>query len=265
VHADPAQLVQVFTNILVNAQQAMPRAGTIRLRARNVTETESRYDYGLPVNPGRYVRISIADTGIGIPPENLGSIFDPYFSTKQRGSGLGLASSHSIVKNHGGYVAVDSTLGKGTTIHVSLPACTGVEVEEAPNPPRIVNGCRSRILVMDDEAAIRTLTVNMLEFLGYEAEVVSNGSAVVRRYARALAKGQPFDSVILDMVVPGNMGGKEAIERLTRLDPGVKAILVSGYAQDTAMTDFRSYGFKAALPKPFTLEELSRTLQSIHH
>ena len=254
VNADTLQLVQVFTNILLNAQQAMPHGGGIHVAAENMAEGKASF-----------VRISITDTGIGIPKENLASIFDPYFSTKQRGCGLGLASSHSIIKNHGGYVSVESTLGQGTTVCVSLPAAGNHEADEMPEPRPYVHGAKSRVLVMDDEAGNRTLTANMLKFLGYEAEVVSDGSAVVKRYARAMANGEPFDTVILDLIVPGSLGGREAIQRLTRIDPAVKAILVSGYAQDATMTDFRSHGFKAALPKPFTLEELSRTMQSLHH
>ena len=253
VNADPLQLVQVFTNILLNAQQAMPNGGSIHVSADNMSQA------------ARLVRISITDTGIGIPKENLASIFDPYFSTKQRGCGLGLASSHSIVKNHGGYVSVESTLGQGTMVCVTLPAADGRDRDVIVEPRRLPQGARSRVLVMDDEPAIRTLTANMLKFLGYEAEVVNNGAAVVNRYARALASGDPFDLVILDLIVPGSFGGREAIQRLTQIDPAVKAILVSGYAQDDTMTDFRSHGFKAALPKPFTLEELNRTVQSLHH
>jgi CheY-like chemotaxis protein len=147
-----------------------------------------------------------------------------------------------------------------------LPAiASSREVEEIPEVPRVACSARSRVLVMDDEAAIRTLTVNMLGFLGYDAEVVSNGSALVKRYMGAISKGQPFDSVILDLVVPGSIGGKETLDRLKQIDPAVKAVLVSGYAQDNVMTEFRSYGFKAVLPKPFTLEELSRTLRSLQH
>jgi two-component system cell cycle sensor histidine kinase/response regulator CckA len=265
VHADGLQLVQVFTNILLNALEAMPNGGAIHVSAENVAEIGTRSEHERPIKSRPYVKISITDTGIGIPKENLGSIFDPYFSTKQRGSGLGLASSHSIVKNHGGYISVESTLGRGTMVCVSLPASDGRDADDAPDPPRIAHGRNNRILVMDDEAAIRTLTANMLEFLGYDAEVVSNGSAAARRYARAKVKGRPFDSVILDLIVPGSISGKETMERLIRIDPAVKAILVSGYAQDVTMTDFRAYGFTAALPKPFTLDELSRTLRSIHH
>jgi PAS domain S-box-containing protein len=263
VHADDGQLVQVFTNVLINAQQAMPHGGAIEIRARNVVERNERWEHALRVEAGPYVRVSVIDKGIGIPQENLGSVFDPYFTTKQQGSGLGLATAHSIIKNHGGYVSVESKLGHGTALHVNLPALLDREVEE---PAGVVEPCeagRGRILVMDDEAAIRTLAVNMLEFLGYKPEVVSNGAAAVERYKRALAKGRPFAAVILDLVVPDGMGGKEAMERLGEIDRKVKAILASGYTQDSTMTDFRELGFTAAIAKPFSLAELSRTLRSV--
>ncbi len=254
VNADALQLVQVFTNILLNAQQAMPNGGSIHVVAENMSNASAQL-----------VKVSVTDTGIGIAKENLGSIFDPYFSTKQRGCGLGLASAHSIIKNHGGHVSVESTLGRGTMVCVTLPAANARELEYLPELRRIVPSGRSRVLVMDDQPGIRTLTANMLKLLGYETEVVSDAAGVVKRYARAMANGDPFDMVILDLIVPGSFGGREALERLTHIDPGVKAILVSGYAQDTTMTEFRSHGFKAALPKPFTLEELSRTVRSLHH
>jgi PAS domain S-box-containing protein len=263
VHADGAQLLQVFTNVLINAQQAMPQGGAIEIRAENRVEPDSRYEYALRVEAGPYIRVSIIDKGIGIPKESLGSIFDPYFSTKQKGSGLGLATSHSIIKNHGGYVSVESKLGEGTTVSVSLPASLGREVQDAPESVGLGEAGRGRILVMDDEASIRTLTVNMLQFLGYDAEVVNDGTAAIQRYRRALAQGRKFDAVILDLVVPGHMGAKEAMEHLEHIDPAVKAIVVSGYAQDLVMTQFRDLGFTAALAKPFTLEELSRTLDTV--
>jgi PAS domain S-box-containing protein len=263
VHADGGQLFQVFNNILINAQQSMPHGGMIKVRADNIVEPTARDEYALPVGPGRYVRISITDSGIGIPEENLGSIFDPYFTTKQKGSGLGLAISYSIIKNHGGYVSVDSKLGVGTTVQVNFPAAPGREAEETHERADLLWTEKRRVLVMDDDPTIRTLTANMLEFLGYEAEVAVDGNQAIETYRRALAKGQPFDSVILDLVVPGGMGAMETVAQLNALHPGVHAILTSGYAQDPAVTAYRDGGFTAAIAKPFTLEELSRTLGSI--
>ncbi len=265
--ADEGQLVQVFHNVLINAQQAMPQGGAIRIVAQNVLESGERCEYALRVAEGRYVRISIADRGIGIPDEHLSKIFDPYFSTKQGGRGLGLATVYSIVKNHGGYVSVDSRLGQGTTVHVNLPASTGGVVEEPGDLSwtEPVQTGRGHILVMDDEKPIQLLTVNLLALLGYAAESVDHGAAAVERYVRAKQSGHPFDAVLLDLAVPGGMGGREAIQRLREIDPAVKAIVVSGYAQDPVMSEFRDYGFNGVIAKPFTLQELMTAVHGVVH
>jgi PAS domain S-box-containing protein len=262
VHVDERQLVQVVNNVLLNAQQAMPRGGAIAIVAENIVEREHRSEYALHGDPGPYVKISISDKGMGIPPENLASIFDPYFTTKQTGGGLGLATSHSIVKNHGGFFTVDSTLGRGTTVCVHLPASLDRELEEAETTiDRADKG--GRILVMDGDATLRALAVSMLESLGYKPEVVSSGSAAVEHYKRALDKGRPFDAVILDLVVPEGMGGKEAMAQIGVIDRKVTAILSSGYVEDSMIQDFQTLGFKAIIPKPFTLGELSKTLHAV--
>ena len=267
VDADESQLGQVFTNVLLNAQEAMPRGGTITIRAGNAVESENRLEHALRVAPGRYVCVSITDTGVGIPPEHLARIFDPYFSTKNGGSGLGLATTHSIVKNHGGFVTVQSQVGRGTTMRISVPAAAVDRIVAHQEPaPALVSATRSRrqrVLVMDDEPSIRRVTGNMLEFLGYQAEVVDTGTVAVERFRQALEKGRPFDVVLLDLIVPGGMGGKETMDRLSRLTPTVKAVLVSGYVQQSAMAEYRDCGFGAVITKPFTLEELSTTLRSV--
>jgi PAS domain S-box-containing protein len=263
VDADASQLVQVFSNVITNARQAMLHSGSIAIRAENVCETDRRWENALRVEPGRYVRVSITDKGIGIPKEHLSRIFDPYFSTKQRGNGLGLATTYAIVKNHGGFVAVDSQLGRGTTIQINFPAAASRSVSEQPDSGRRADGGKHRVLIMDDEESIRTLAANMLEFLGYDAEVADSGTAAVEHYRRARADGRPFDVVLLDLVVPGDVGGTEAMDRLGGIDPGVKAILMSGFAQDSVVTEFLSYGFSAVIEKPFTLRELSATLHSV--
>jgi PAS domain S-box-containing protein len=258
VDADEVQLVQVFSNVLINAQEAMPHGGVISVTAENAVEADRRCEYSLPVVPGNYLRVSIVDEGIGIPREHIGRIFDPYFSTKQRGSGLGLATTYSIVKNHGGFLVIDSNLGRGTTVRVSLPASSNRVLQRPALPPAALAGGRRRVLVMDDEASIRTLARNMLQFLGYDAEVVDSGSAAVECFAH-----KKFDVVMLDLLVPGEMGGKEAMRRLAGMNPSVKAILVSGYSKDSVIADFRDYGFQAVMAKPFTLQELSATLSSV--
>ena len=265
VSADEGQLVQVFTNMMINAQQAMPQGGAIRIRAENIIERGGPGGHTRGVDAGRSVRITLTDEGIGIPEENLGRIFDPYFSTKQKGSGLGLATSYSIIKNHGGSVSVESKPGHGTTMRVTLPAATARELALEPPvrlAPRTGAG-PGRILVMDDEASIRLLAVNMLTFLGHDVAVVDNGASAVEQYANALKTGEPFDAVILDLIVPGGAGAREAMELLSEVDPAVNAIVVSGYSQDPAMTEYRDYGFKGVISKPFTLEELNTTLHSV--
>jgi PAS domain S-box-containing protein len=258
VEADEVQLVQVFSNVFINALEAMPHGGAITVTAENVVEADRRSECALPVVPGKYLRVSIADEGIGIPNEHIGRIFDPYFSTKQRGSGLGLATTYSIVKNHGGFLGIESNLGRGTTVRVNLPATSGRTLYQPVEPRLHLTGGRRRVLVMDDEASIRTLAGNMLRFLGYDAEMVDSGSAAVECFAH-----RKFDAVMLDLIVPGEMGGKEAMRRLAGINPSVKAILVSGYARDSVMADFRDYGFQAAIAKPFTLQQLSATLCSV--
>jgi PAS domain S-box-containing protein len=265
VDADESQLGQVFTNVVLNAQEAMPNGGTITIRAENVFELETRLEHALRVEPGRYVRVSITDTGIGISPEHLARLFDPYFSTKQGASGLGLATTHSIIKSHGGFLSVDAHPGQGTTMSISVPAATidrAAEILPAI-PASVKRRRRPRVLVMDDEPAIRKVASNMLEFLGYQAEVVDNGTAAVERFTQALKKGRPFDVVMLDLVIPGGMGGTEAMDRLARLAPMVKGVLVSGYAKPAVMEEYRDHGFGAVITKPFTLEELNATLRSV--
>jgi PAS domain S-box-containing protein len=264
IEADETQLVQVFTNLLINAQQSMPHGGVVSVRAENVVELTSKSKHALRVEAGRYVHISIADQGIGIPKEHQSRIFDPYFSTKQRGSGLGLATSYSIVKNHGGLIGVDSQLGHGTTMELHFPA-SAMRDDGCHARALVVSSGRGqpRVLVMDDEAVVRSLAANMLEFLGYDAEIVDNGSAAVERFKRAVAHHRPFDAVMLDLVVPGDMGARETIHHLTEIDPAVRAVVVSGYVQDAAVSSYRDYGFTAAMHKPYTLQDLRATLENV--
>jgi len=263
IEADEAQLVQVFTNLLINAQQSMPHGGVVAVRAENVFELTGKSQYTLRVEAGSYVRVSVTDQGIGIPKEHLPRIFDPYFSTKQRGTGLGLATTYSIIKNHGGLIGVDSQLGRGTTMEVHFPASAGSSERDEHTLVVAAGHGRPRVLVMDDEASVRTLAANMLDFLGYDAEIVDNGSAAVERFKRAVGNKRPFDAVMLDLVVPGEMGARETISHLTGVDPAVRAIVVSGYAQDTAVSSYRDYGFVASMNKPYNLQDLRTTLEAV--
>jgi PAS domain S-box-containing protein len=272
INADSAQLAGVFHNILVNARQAMPEGGHVRIQAENVFECESRCDYALHIAPGPYVRVSVVDAGVGIPEEHLGKIFDPYFTTKGAGSGLGLATSYSIIKNHGGCVSVDSKVRAGTTVRVYLPAMSVHPIAEAIDATQSIASLsetprapfsKGRVLVMDDDPSMLRMALRMLEYLGYTAEGADSGRSAIDRYSRAMSEGQRFDAVILDLVVPSGMGASETIVRLEQIDPGVKAILASGYGQDGAPSDASDAKFTAVITKPFTLEELNRTLYTV--
>jgi signal transduction histidine kinase len=260
--ADEEQLVQALTNVLINARQATTHGGVVVIRAENVVQSLRRSEYGLQVEPGRYVRVSVADSGPGVAVKDLGRIFDPYFTTKHQATGLGLATTHSIVRNHGGFVTVDSTVGQGTTMNIHLPAAA----QEAVSPERPVvtrdARWRSRVLIMDDEIAARSVAANMLDFLGYQAEAVESGTVAIDRFTRARDRGRPFDIVLLDQIVPGDLGAKETIDQLTRIDPAVKAVLVSGSGA-AADADYHKDGFEAVISKPFTLQELNTTLHVV--
>ncbi len=261
VEADEGQIIQVVSNIVINADQAMPQGGTINISARNtVVGTGS----ALPLTEGRYVEISIEDHGIGIPQEHLGRIFDPYFTTKQKGRGLGLPTAYSIVKNHGGHITVESELGVGTTFHIYLPALKKripKGGKQASVQPSLL--AQGKILVMDDQEDIREMLREMLGLIGYEVEVATDGAEAIEAYRRAMESSQSFDAVILDLTVPGGMGGKEAVKKLLEIDPGVKAIVSSGYANDPVMADLKKYGFKALVAKPYDLKEMQEVLRRV--
>jgi two-component system cell cycle sensor histidine kinase/response regulator CckA len=239
----------------------MPKGGTMKVRAGNlVIDGKS----ALPLPKGNYIEIAIEDHGIGIPKEHISRIFDPYFTTKNKSSGLGLATAHSIINKHGGHIAVDSEIGVGTIVHVYLPASKNQTSNSRSKQAttRIPIG-EGKILVMDDEEMIRDMLGQMLGFLGYEVEVTSHGEEAIEKYAEAKEAGKPFDAVILDLTIPGNMGGKEAIKKLLEIDPGVKAIVSSGYSDDPIMADCKKYGFSAVAVKPYNVGKMGETLRSV--
>ena len=255
---DPGQIEQVINALMINAREAMPHGGAVRISARNV-ELEDKLGALLPA--GRYIKITITDRGCGIEPELATKIFDPYFTTKPTGIGLGLAISYSIVKRHGGMLHLESSSREGSTFAFYLPAEHGLG---APGP-RITNRPfrfnHQRILVMDDETAIRELTSQLLGTLGFEVTAVPDGLEAVKIYERALRAGENFQAVILDATVRGGMGGLATIAQLRSLDPNVTAIICSGYSDEAALSEFLTYGFRGALPKPFTRRELADVLQ----
>lgn len=259
VDIDVGQISQVIQNVVKNSDQAMPEGGTIIIRGENVVIDAA---HGLPLRAGRYVHLSLADDGIGIPTKYLAKVFDPYFSTKQEGSGLGLAACHSIISHHDGLITVESEYGSGATFHIYLPASTGT-----PLPKTAVTGKTRRsgekILIMDDDEGVLTVAVNMLTIMGYKTETARDGAEAVSLYKQAMAAGQPFDAVLLDLTIPGGMGGREAMRQLAILDPKARAIVSSGYTNDPVMTDYRAYGFRGMVTKPYTMEQLGQSLRDL--
>ena len=253
---DPGQIGQVLHNILINAREAMPSGGAIEVQARNVLVSNS---LGAP-DPR--VRISIRDNGRGISDEVLRRIFDPYFTTKPGGNGLGLATAYAIVVKHGGRISADSRLGAGTTFTIDLPASFEVPLSQAPLSVPAQNGTE-RLLVMDDDEALQILFKAVLSKLGYEVETARDGVDAIARYKAAKAEGKDFDAVLLDLTVPGGMGGVEAAALLKDLDPSAKLIVSSGYSEAPVMSHFSEYGFDAVILKPWTVKEMSEVLRHV--
>jgi signal transduction histidine kinase/CheY-like chemotaxis protein len=253
---DAGQIGQVLHNLLLNAKQAMPDSGIIEVHAENVLSSDKRHD------SGAFVRISIRDYGSGIPAEILPRIFDPYFTTKQSGSGLGLATSYAIVSKHGGRISVDSKLGVGTEFIVVLPAALENPAPESPTGSALRSGT-GRLLVMDDEEALRTLLERSLSALGYEVQSARDGAEAIALYEAAQASGRVFDAVLLDLTVSGGMGGIEAAAKLRELDPSVKLIVSSGYSDASVMSSFREYGFDEMIPKPWQAAQVSEVFRRV--
>jgi len=260
--ADQAQIAQVVQALLLNAVQALPNGGVIRISLRN-EEVAAHPEATLPA--GRYVRMTVADTGEGIKPEILPRIFDPYFTTREKATGLGLTTAYSIVRRHEGRIKVESSPGQGATFTVWLPAADEAPASApaepaaaalAPAPP-------ARVLLMDDEESIRLLGVALLERIGLQAVSASDGAEAIRAFEEARREGRPFDLLILDLTVPKGMGGKEAIERIRRLDPRVPAIVSSGYANTAVASEFEQYGFQACVPKPYDIAELAKVVKRL--
>jgi CheY-like chemotaxis protein len=238
----------------------MASGGTVRLRARNLTLKGSG---PLPLPAGRYVEMTCHDTGTGIPQQFIEKIFDPYFTTKQKGSGLGLATTFSIIKKHGGHLTVDSRIGEGTTFAFYLPAAMETPHAETPvdaAPPELERG---RVLFMDDEETIRSLVALVLGKAGYDVVLVEEGSTAVAEFRAACETGQPFDVVVLDLTIQGGMGGRETIAQLREIDPQVKAIVASGYCNDPVMARYQDFGFAGVVAKPFRAAELRAALNAV--
>ena len=259
VDVDESQISQVISNLIINADQAMPEGGVVSIHCDNVVLDELNVS-SLPA--GEYVQITVSDEGIGISEEHLSKVFDPYFTTKPRGSGLGMATAYSTVKKHNGHITVDSVVDNGTVFKVYLPAHSHGTITEESFDNQVAVG-KGRILVMDDYEGVRKTMGEMLKRLGYQVALAVDGNQVHSLYRQAQEAGQPYDAVIIGLTIPGGMGGRETIKRLLQLDPEVKAIVSSGYANDQVMAEYRQWGFKGMITKPYSIKELSEVLFSV--
>jgi|GEM_PF-903532 len=260
VNGDADQISQVISNIVINASQALQGSGVCRIRGENVTVGEGDR---LDLPPGRYIRIDIRDEGPGISEDKLDRIFEPFYTTKPQGTGLGLSSAQAIVRQHEGRIRVESRAGEGTTFSVFLPAVPGLPAENGAEGGEGDLKGAGRILVMDDEAMIRDTAANLLDFFGYEVDTAADGETAVRMYKEALAGARPYAAVILDLTVSGGMGGKEAARLLREIDPGARIIVSSGYHTDPVMASPREYGFDGAVAKPYRMDELGKAVRAV--
>jgi PAS domain S-box-containing protein len=254
---DVGQISQVINNLVINANQAMPEGGIIRVTAENLKFDQQ---LALPLGPGRHIKIAVHDQGGGIEKEHLANIFDPYFTTKKEGSGLGLASTYSIIMKHAGHITVESLVGAGSTFCVYLPASVKKHIDRLATS--LIKG-QGKILVMDDEVSLRKMMGVMLGILGYSVEFAKDGNEAMQMVRQAKESGAPFDAAILDLTIPGGLGGKDAIKPLLEIDPSLKAIVFSGYSDDPVLANFAQYGFKGMLVKPFKSQALGKVLHDV--
>jgi len=238
----------------------MPEGGTIAVDAQNFEVSEPSH---LPLIKGKYVKLSVGDTGIGIKAEHLSKVFDPFFTTKQKGSGLGLTSAYSIVKNHDGVITVDSQLYQGTTFSVYLPASPGAVRKKGKVRKREFIPRTGKILIIDDEEVVRDVAGRFVKHIGYQSDLADGGKEGIALYETALKKSCPYDAVILDLTMPGGMGGKAAAKQIRTLDRGAKIVASSGYSNDPIMSNFKKFGFDGALAKPYQITELSEVLERV--
>jgi two-component system cell cycle sensor histidine kinase/response regulator CckA len=260
VEADRNQLFQVVQNIILNARDAMPSGGTLDIALRCQTVSEE-HPFGIAA-PGDYVVIRIADSGSGIAPEDMKLLFDPFFTTKPSGHGVGLSTARSIARRHGGDLLIESVADKGTTVWLYMPVAHGpvtqAQLAKSEGEPASATG---RLLVMDDEQTVADVTCAMARHFGYETTAVPDGAAALTAYAQAVTDQRPFDLVIMDLTVPGGMGGREAVQKLHELYPDARVIVSSGYSDDASIAEYAQCGFIASLSKPYTMEQLERVLR----
>ncbi|MBN1294860.1 MAG: response regulator, partial [Candidatus Latescibacteria bacterium] len=259
IKGDEGQLSQVFSNILLNSRQAMSNGGLITLAGGNV---ELRKNEIIDLPEGSYVRIVFSDQGSGIKKDVLSRVFDPFFTTKQTGSGLGLATSYSIIKKHEGHISIDSEVGSGTVVTIHLPASKDAIPEERTELPADLKGY-GRILFMDDDEVICNSVTMILEEGGYEIVCAKNGEEAIALYRESFQAGNPFSAAILDLTIVGGMGGEKVIRKLQEIDPQVKGIVSSGYADSPVLSNPAEYGFMGDIAKPYVVDDLLRTLNTV--
>ena len=257
VDIDRGQIGQVIQNLVMNADQAMPNGGVLNVSAGDVNVSKGD---PAPLEAGRYVKVTVEDQGIGMSEEVLERVFDPYYTTKPKGHGLGLSIAHTIISNHGGHITATSEVGEGTTFEFYVPASEkrAVEAPQQETEPASASG---KILLMDDEETIHRTVGRMLEALGYEVALSSDGEEALQAYRAAMEAGDRYDLVIMDLTIPGGMGGRETVNRLHQIDPDARVVVASGYSNDPVMADPEGHGFVGIVKKPVDLDELAKTVK----
>jgi PAS domain S-box-containing protein len=263
---DKGQIDQVLNNLLINALQAMPAGGTITVIAESVFINDE--DIAIAENSfssltqGNYIKVSIKDEGVGISPKDMEKIFDPYYTTKPQGTGLGLTTSYSIIKNHNGVITVESKPGKGSVFSFFLPALE-VSLEIGNIDEKNIEPKGGSILIMDDDEAVRTVVTQLLSRFGYKVCCACTGNEAIEQYKSAMMENSPFDVVLMDLTIPGGIGGKEVVKILQEVDPDIKAIVSSGYSNDPVMANFSDYGFCGVIVKPFNIDDFVKVVDNV--
>lgn len=261
VDIDKGQMSQVIQNIIINAKHAMPDGGTIKVNCKNI-ESLITPDTSLPIKD-KYIKIDISDSGIGIPDSLIDKIFDPYFTTKEDGSGLGLAITHSIINKHNGYISVQSKPGEGTTFTLYLPASTREQKKENSKETRETSTNKAKIMIMDDEEMVRDVAKAIFIMLGHEVILAADGEEAVELYKKQNELGQPIDIIIMDLTIPGGMGGENAVQEILAINPEAKVIVSSGYSNDPVMAHYQDHGFIAAIVKPFQIQDITNIINKL--
>ncbi|MTI81866.1 MAG: PAS domain S-box protein [Firmicutes bacterium] len=259
VEVDNSQIYQVINNIVLNAKQAMSNKGEIKIVCENVSINK---DHFVAIKAEKYVKISITDHGIGINRKDIQKVFDPFFTTKPEGSGLGLATCYSVIRKHNGHIEVESENDNWTTFNIYLPATLDKSANNESDDGMVIKGS-GRVLIMDDELLVRKVAGRIIKYLGYYVDYAQDGEEAITKYEKAISSGNTFDVVIMDLTIPGGMGGIETIKHLINIDPNVKAVVSSGYSTDPVMAEYKKYGFSAVVSKPYSIEELSKTMKEV--